>query len=259
MMESAFAMSQQFQALEEKRPLANMVPEEEALNEKPESAYYKHQAPYAKLVELFSTHVRKQMFRSLMSASNPTVRTNVLDVGVTSNTRSDSNFFEAAYTFPEKITAVGLEDASFLEREYPGLKYITADALNLPFKDKSFDLAVSWAVIEHIGSRDRQRAFVSELSRVSKAFFITTPNRWYPVEFHTVLPLLHWLPACQFRAALKLMRMPFYATEETLNLLDEKSCLALLPPNVQHKCLHSRLFGPISNLGIYAWDSDLES
>ncbi len=30
-----------------------------------------------------------------------------------------------------------------------------------------------------------------------KGLFVTTPNRWFPIEFHTVLPLVHWLPKRQ--------------------------------------------------------------
>ena len=87
-----------------------------------------------------------------------------------------------------------MEDASFLAQEYPGLKYVRSDGLALPFPDKSFDLVVSFAVIEHVGSRVQQKAFVMELYRVGKTCCITTPNRWYPLEFHTAVPLIHWLP-----------------------------------------------------------------
>ena len=50
------------------------------------------------------------------------------------------------------------------------------------------------AVIEHVGGRDRQRKFVTEAIRVGRRVFITTPNRLFPVEVHTRLPLVHWLP-----------------------------------------------------------------
>jgi hypothetical protein len=49
-------------------------------------------------------------------------------------------------------------------------------------------------VIEHVGGEERQRAFVAEALRVAHRVFITTPNRWFPVELHTRLPLVHWLP-----------------------------------------------------------------
>ena len=50
-------------------------------------------------------------------------------------------------------------------------------------------------MIEHVGGRERQEAFVDEALRVGRRVFLTTPNRWFPVEVHTKLPLVHWLPA----------------------------------------------------------------
>ena len=34
----------------------------------------------------------------------------------------------------------------------------------------------------------------SEIMRVCKRWFVTTPNRWYPFEFHIRLPFITWLP-----------------------------------------------------------------
>jgi hypothetical protein len=30
---------------------------------------------------------------------------------------------------------------------------------------------------------------------VANRVFVTTPNRWFPLEVHTLLPFAHWLPA----------------------------------------------------------------
>ena len=49
-------------------------------------------------------------------------------------------------------------------------------------------------MIEHVGGEEEQRRFVAEALRVGRRAFITTPNRWFPVEVHTRLPLVHWLP-----------------------------------------------------------------
>ena len=71
-----------------------------------------------------------------------------------------------------------------------------ADGRDLPFSDGEFDLGFSNAVVEHIaGGRAGQRRFVHELCRVSHSVFVTTPNRWFPLEVHTLLPFVHWLPA----------------------------------------------------------------
>ena len=62
----------------------------------------------------------------------------------------------------------------------------------MPFADKAFDIAVSNAVLEHVGAEQHQAAFVRELSRVARRVFISVPNRYFPVEHHTAIPLLHF-------------------------------------------------------------------
>jgi hypothetical protein len=145
----------------------------------------------------------------------------VLDVGVTSDRGYDhSNYLEAFYPHKHRITAVGLDDAKFLEEMYPGLTFVQANGLDLPFPDGAFDIVHSSAVIEHVGSAANQARFLSELWRVARrGLFITTPNRWHPVEFHTVLPLLHWLPPGQYRRILRRMGRDFFAEEANLNLM----------------------------------------
>ena len=60
-----------------------------------------------------------------------------------------------------------------------------------------------------------------EFSR--KGFFLTTPNRWFPVEFHSLLPFVHWLPRSFFWAALRLTGRGELADESVLNLLDRQT------------------------------------
>lgn len=202
-------------------------------------------------VSKVSWDARQKMFKSLIKIANPTPQTTILDVGVTSDRRLDSNFFEKLYPYSHQITAVGMEDATFLEKEYTGLKFVQADGLNLPFPDQSFDLVVSFAVIEHVGSRSRQKAFVRELCRVGKTCFITTPNRWYPLEFHTILPFVHWLPPSWFRKILTFLGQGFFAKEENLNLLSEKEFLSLVPADSKITISYFRLLGLVSNLLFY--------
>ncbi|HEY9783765.1 MAG TPA: class I SAM-dependent methyltransferase [Candidatus Obscuribacterales bacterium] len=209
---------------------------------------FQYQGPLLPLIERISDKMRRRMFDRFMLEFKPQSITSVVDIGVTSDSRIDSNFFEKLYPYSERVTAVGLEDASFLETQYPGLRFIKADGLELPFEDKSFDIAVSWAVIEHVGNRDNQRRFLKELCRVARRSCITTPNRWYPVEFHTVLPLLHWLPPELFRRALKMMGKDFFAREENLNLLGQKELLDLVNDDARCRIVQFYLFGMPSNL-----------
>jgi len=79
------------------------------------------------------------------------------------------------------------------------------------------------ATIEHVGSFDDQVLFVREMLRISnESIFIQTPNRFYPIDFHTILPFIHWLPKKIHRKILKFLKMDFYSKEENLNLLSTK-------------------------------------
>jgi hypothetical protein len=63
----------------------------------------------------------------------------------------------------------------------------------LSFPDDHFDISYSNAVIEHVGKRNAQLQFLRELYRVARRGYLTTPNRYFPVEVHTRVPLLHIL------------------------------------------------------------------
>ena len=179
------------------------------------------------LTDRISTRVRRRMYARFLGTGVAT-DDNLLDVGVTSDREQlASNYLEAWYPHKERITACGIDDASFLEEVYPGMRFVPGDGRALPFPDRSFDWVHSSAVLEHVGSAAEQAAFISELYRVCrKGIFLTTPNRWFPVEFHTVLPLVHWLPAPWFRAVLRRMGHRELAMERNLNLLDRRALAA---------------------------------
>jgi hypothetical protein len=61
------------------------------------------------------------------------------------------DYFEMLYPYKDKIVAAGIDDARFLEELYPGLRFVHADALDLPFEDGAFDYVHSSAVLEHVG------------------------------------------------------------------------------------------------------------
>ena len=72
--------------------------------------------------------------------------------------------------------------------------WVAGDGRALPFGDAAFDVVVSNSVIEHVGDAGSQRRFAREVARVGRAYWVQTPNRWFPVEQHLLTPLVHWLP-----------------------------------------------------------------
>jgi ubiquinone/menaquinone biosynthesis C-methylase UbiE len=138
---------------------------------------------------------REQKWERYLTTFPPTPDERVLDVGVSSfDDYPGENYFLKRYPYPEQVTGVGISDLSELQKRYPVTTLLNADGRALPFPDDHFDRVHSNAVVEHVGPFREQRQFIHELVRVSKAGFITTPSRWFPLEPHNNWPFLHWLP-----------------------------------------------------------------
>jgi len=223
-----------------------------SMNRVAESAYYQHSkaVPFASWLSL---RVRKKMFNRFMEIFSPDAKTTVLDVGVTSDiTQTESNYFEQLYPYPQQIVCVGTEDGAHLMQQYPGLTYQKVEAGKpLPFKNHQFDIVFSNAVLEHTGSCEMQAKFLQEMCRVGKQFFVTTPNRWFPVEHHTGLPFLHYLPASLFRALTRRTSYRYWAEESNLNILTRSDLQRILQPPLQAQVETVRVLGIPSNLIAY--------
>lgn len=211
--------------------------------------YFSSRHPLRRLASRVSHQARKRMFQAFWDTMQPGPETRVLDVGVTPDrSLPESNFFEALYPHKDRLTATSIEDAAFLETLYPGLTFRRTAPGPLPFADQSFDVAVSFAVLEHVGDRDAQRAFIAELTRVAKRVYVTTPDRAFPVEMHTFLPLVHWLPQPVHQRTLRALGLSFWAQTDNLNLLTRDELRALFPDPARVTIRSHRLLGWSSNL-----------
>jgi hypothetical protein len=141
-----------------------------------------------------SRECKLRLFESLL---RPQSGMRVLDVGAEAGLGAgDSLQFLDTYRWPAQLSAVNLDPDHIarIRARYPGIDARVADARRLPWPDKCFDLVWSNAVIEHVGGPEDQRQMAREIMRVGRNWFVTTPNRWYPFEFHLRLPLVTWLP-----------------------------------------------------------------
>ena len=214
--------------------------------------YFSLAHPLRKLASKISFHVRRQIFASFMEILRPTALSRVLDVGVTPDrTLPESNFLESLYPYKDHLVVTSIEDASHLEQEYPGIRFVRTEKLDLPFADKSFDIVFCSAVLEHVGDYDQQKLFVAELFRVSERFFIITPNRHFPMEVHTLIPFLHWLPLSSYRAILRALGMEFWSRSENLNLLTPRSLKKIIAAAQCARIKNMFLLGFPSNLIAY--------
>jgi len=140
---------------------------------------------------------RRRKFELFNRVMMPTEDMRILDVGAEVDPYSTGSLqFIDFYPWKNRISAINLsfEQISAIKQLYPDVDAVVGDACELPWPDNYFDIVYSNAVIEHLGSLEKQERMANEVMRVGKRWFVTTPNRWYPFEFHLHLPLVTWLP-----------------------------------------------------------------
>jgi len=198
-----------------------------------------------RLMANLSLRTREKQFQIFKKLLRPNSTSKVLDVGISANEAlKDTNFFERRYSYPENLTAASIEDCQHLKKVYPK---ITFKKINVgekfPFKNDSFDVVVSWATLEHVGERKKQKFFLNELFRVGKKVFITTPDKACFYEPHLGLPFIHWLPDKYFRLTCRLLGKKFWADINNLNPLTKADLKRIVPKEKNVKILRDKIFG----------------
>jgi hypothetical protein len=146
----------------------------------------------------------------------------ILDIGTSPVDNEHQNYLIHKYPYKRKITCVSNVKLNKIKQRYPEIKTIQCDGREIPLKSNSFDIVISNATIEHVGNKRNQTKFIKEAVRLSKKYvFISTPNRYFPIDFHTLIPLIHWFPKKIHRFILKKIGLNFFSKESNLNLLSD--------------------------------------
>ena len=122
-----------------------------------------------------------------------------------SSGRPFQNFIEIGIVrlLGENVVVSGIE-----EHGNGWANWVCADGQELPFPNKSFDLVLSNAVVEHVGDRWNQKRFIDEHDRVGRNWILTTPNRLFPVESHPYLLFKHMREGYKVPGVTRLMSKP---------------------------------------------------
>jgi len=130
---------------------------------------------------------RFQLFESLVSTLPRPLR--MLDVGGT-------NLFwqNRSWANRDDIQIVTLNLVAE-PKLFSNIESVVGDATDLSqFRDGGFDVVFSNSVIEHLFTLDNQRRMAAAVCRVGKAFWVQTPNFWFPIEPHFQVPGWQWMP-----------------------------------------------------------------
>jgi predicted SAM-dependent methyltransferase len=91
-----------------------------------------------------------------------------------------------------KITLVNIEEE---KSNYTNINFKIGNATDLSqFNDKSFDVVHSNSVIEHLYNFNNQYKMASEIVRVGKKHIVQTPNKYFFIEPHYLLPFFQFVP-----------------------------------------------------------------
>lgn len=181
-----------------------------------------------KLFSYLHTKSREEKFHLFVKLLKPTPAMHILNVGASGPNFAFAEQFESLYEHRDQVTGGGisLSEVRDYRGSFPGVKAVVFDGCALPFRDKSFDVIYSNAVIEHLVDHDAQQHFAAEVARVGRGWFVTTPNLYYPVEPHYHLPMVQFLPQRWQRSLIRsLGRTPY----GNLNLLTKRQLQRLFP------------------------------
>lgn len=195
---------------------------------------------------------RKEILLVLKNFLNDKAIDDVLDVGSTEDDDNESsNFLIKNLGNYKNIKSISDQTikSNFFSKVLK--KSITDDFNADEIKDFQSDLVISNATIEHVGSFENQMKMCRNIINLSKKYFIIlTPNRYHPLEFHTKLPIIHWLPKKLHRSILKLIGFNFFAEEKNLNLCSENDLKLMIKDikNLDIKIMKINFFFIKSNL-----------
>jgi ubiquinone/menaquinone biosynthesis C-methylase UbiE len=137
------------------------------------------------IVAALQARFRRRRMQRFLREFHVTAETRILDIGGTP---------DCWELIDERPRLVLLNTPRAREELQGAASWVAGDGRSLPFSDGAFDIVFSNSVIEHVGDAASQERFAREVARVGRAYWVQTPNRWFPVEQHLLTPVVHWLP-----------------------------------------------------------------
>ena len=154
-------------------------------------------------IELSFRKKRSEFLKELAFSLKPPIQ--ILDVGGT------MDYWRCVgYSFFKEFECTLLNIEKELDLD-TGFQFTFGDACDLSrYDDMEFDLVLSNSVINLVGSFEEQRKMANEIRRVGKRYFVQAPNRFFPLDWRTLIPLFHFLPKKTQAWLFRQMRVGLY-------------------------------------------------
>ncbi len=229
--------------------------------------------PLSQIVWNFSAKARKKRAKLFRDNFSLNENTKILDLG----SENGSNIFKVLQNTKVKNENVVIADIDLNAIEEGKRLYGFNTALikeneRLDFPNNFFDIVYCSSVIEHTtvnksdiwkltdgkqfkeAAWEKQKTFAEEIVRLGKQYFVQTPCKTFPIESHTWLPFVGYLPREVFLPILRVSnRYWIKQADPDFNLLGEKEMQKLFP---NARILSEKKFGVTKS--IMAIKTDLE-
>ena len=132
---------------------------------------------------------RFEIFLSLVRAQGK-AQVSILDVGGTMDFWRSMGFLTSGH----RITILNIHrDTGIPETDL--VTSVAGDGRDMhQYPDRSFDIAFSNSVIEHLRTPEDQLRMANEIRRIGVSYFVQTPSFFFPIEPHWACPAFQWLP-----------------------------------------------------------------
>ncbi len=125
-------------------------------------------------------------FNKIESLSKPV---SILDLG------GKINFWENRGLSGNKNFQITIINLTLETSPYSNIETKIGNVLELKnFKNNSFDIVFSNSVIEHLYTFENQKKMAKEVLRIGKKHIIQTPNKYFFIEPHYIIPFFQFIP-----------------------------------------------------------------
>jgi ubiquinone/menaquinone biosynthesis C-methylase UbiE len=139
----------------------------------------------------------------------------ILDIG------SGSGHIASHFAEKNQVTAIDLENQ--LTVDSSKFHFEVLDTLDLPFENATFDIVILNQVLTYVPDQILQVKEISRVLKKSGICYISLPNKFFPIEPHSHIPFIHYLPQSIYENLIGLIN----GKHENVKILSYKEMLSL--------------------------------